>query len=292
MAPRTLKAKDPTLAKPRKPKMLAFGDAGVGKTWAAMGFPRPYYADAEGGASLPHYTKRLKDVDGAYLGPEDGANDFEAMTNEIKLLATTKHPFRTLVIDSHTKMFNSEVAVEYQRLQNIGRDMDKTFGAEKKSAINWMRKWLLWFEKMDMTCILICHSKAMWKDGKEIGVTFDGWDKLSYELDLVVHVIKQGASRKARIIKSRLEQFSEGSVIDWDYASFSSLYGAEVLEAESAPVEAPTEQQILDYTGMLDVMRIDPKVLDKWAEIELSDLTREALQKRLDYLTKLKEGAK
>lgn len=289
---RALKAKDPSLAKPRKPKMLAFGDAGVGKTWAAMGFPRPYYTDAEGGASLPHYTKRLKEVGGVYIGPEDGANDYTIMTEEIKTLATTKHPYRTLVVDSHTKMFNTEVAVEYQRLQSIGRDMDKTFGAEKKSAINWMRKWLLWFEKIDMTCILICHSRAMWKDGKEVGTTFDGYDKLSFELDLVVHVIKHGASRKARIIKSRLEQFQEGTVIDWSYESFASLYGAEVLEAEAAPVEPPTEEQILDYTGMLDVMKVDPKLLEKWAEVELSDLTREQLQKRLDYLVKLQKGEK
>lgn len=290
--PRALKAKDPDLAKPRKPKMLVFGDAGVGKTWAAMGFPSPYYADAEGGASLPHYTKRLKEVHGVYLGQEDGANEFSTMTEEIKSLATSKHPYRTLVVDSHTKMFNSEVAVEYQRLQSIGRDMDKTFGAEKKSAINWMRKWLLWFEKIDMTVILICHSKAQWKDGKEVGTTFDGYDKLIFELDLVVQVVKHGASRKAKIIKSRLEQFSEGSVIEWSYESFASLYGADVLEAESAPVEPPTEDEILEYTGMLDVMKVDSKILEKWGEIELSDLTREQLQKRLIYLNKLKEGSK
>ncbi len=285
---RMLKAKKPNLANPRKPKMLVFGDAGVGKTWGALGFPTPYYIDAEGGATQAHYAQRLDEVGGAYLGPDEGANDYDVVTDEMRQLATVKHPYRTFIVDSHTKMFNSQIALDYQRMENAGSDMNKTFSAEKKGAINWMRKWLLCFEKMDMTCILICHSKTKWADGKEAGFTFDGWDKLAYELDLVVHVVKQGAARKARIIKSRLKEFSEGATIDWSYDSFASLYGGAVLEAEAHPVEPATDDQILDYTGMLDVMKVDAKILEKWGEVEVSDLTREQMQKRIDYLNSLK----
>ena len=64
------------------------------------------------------------------------------------------------------------------------RKVEDAFGASKKPAIQLTRRLLAWFSKLDMNVILICHQKSQWKDGKEVGVTFDGWDKLEYELHL------------------------------------------------------------------------------------------------------------
>lgn len=81
-----LKAKDPKAAEPRKPQLVIFGPAGVGKTWFALSFPSVYYIDTEGGASRSHYMDRLKASGGMYLGPEDGANDFELIISQVKAL--------------------------------------------------------------------------------------------------------------------------------------------------------------------------------------------------------------
>lgn len=283
---RALKGKDPKTAKPSKPKVLIFGKPGVGKTWASLDFPSVYYIDTEGGANLDHYTDKLKKAGGKYLGPEDGANDFEVVTEEIITLATTSHPYRTLVIDSYSKLFNSQVTADYERMLKAGRDMDKTFGAEKKTAINWTRRWLRWFEKLDMNVILICHEKAMWKDGKEVGATFDGWDKLEYELHLALAITKQGNSRKAMVTKSRLVQFPDLERFDWSYAEFAQRYGRDVMEANAAPVRLATPEQIKQYKALLDLVKVDPKVIEKWDENceVLTDLDFDSMQTRLTFL--------
>lgn len=289
---RALKAIDPKSANPSKPKILIFGQTGIGKTWCALDFPSVYYIDCEGGANLPHYTDKLKRSGGVYLGPSDGANDFETVTEEIITLATTKHHFRTLVIDSYSKIFNSQVAKDFEKFEKAGRDMDKTFGAEKKGAINWTRKWLRWFEQLDMNVILICHERELWKDGKPVGETFDGWDKLAYELHLCMRITKQGNSRKAKVVKSRLEKFIDAATIDWSYESFSDLYGRDVIEAESKPVTPATEAQVAEYKELLEVVKLPENVLDKWAETEVGDLTSDGIQKRIDYLKNPKKASK
>lgn len=284
---RALRATNPKAAKPSKPKILVFGKPGVGKTWAALDFPSVYYIDTEGGANLPRYTEKLKTSGGLYLGPDQGANDFAVLTEEIITLATTKHQFRTLVIDSYSKILNTAVSAEHERMEKAGRDMEKTFGAEKKPAINWTRRWLRWFEKLDMNVILICHEKDLYRDGKLVGVTFDGWDKLEYELHLALNVSKAGNTRKARVTKSRLEMFPDAELFDWSYASFAERYGREVMETAAVPAEMASDEQVKQFAALLAVVKVDPKVAEKWEENgDPSDLSKDDLQKRIDYLTK------
>lgn len=289
---RSLRAMDPKAAKPSKPKILIFGKAGVGKTWTALDFPSVYYIDTEGGANLPHYTDKLKASGGVYLGPDQGANDFSTVTDEITTLATTPHGYRTLVIDSLSKIFNAQVSADLERIQARqaaqGNEGKETYGAEKKPAVNWVRRWLRWFDKLDMNVILICHEKDQYRDGKLIGVTFDGWDKLDYELHLALNIAKQGASRRARVTKTRLERFPDAESFDWSYAAFAERYGREVMEAAAQPVELATAAQIGQYHDLLSVVRVDEKILEKWGENGLpEDLTTDDLQKRIDYLNKL-----
>lgn len=285
---RTLKATDPKAAKPSRPKVLIFGKPGAGKTWTALDFPGAYLIDCEGGANLSHYTDKLKASGGLYLGPDQGSNDFATVTDEIVTLATTKHDRKTLIIDSISKLFNTAVSAEHERMEKAGRDMEKTFGAEKKPALNWLRRWLRWFEKLDMTVLLIAHEKDLYRDGKLIGVTFDCWDKLEYELHLAMNVVKQGSSRKARVTKSRLLAFPDAEVFDWSYATFAERFGREVMEAQSESVVMSTPEQAKQLADLLAVVKVDAKVLEKWEENgEAAELTSDDLQKRIDYLTKL-----
>ncbi len=284
---RALRATDPKQAKPSKPKILVFGKPGVGKTWTALDFPSAVLIDSEGGANLAHYTDKLKASGGVYLGPDQGANDFSVVTEELITLATTKHSYRTLIIDSYSKLFGTAISAEYERMEKAGRDMEKTFGAEKKPALNWTRRWLRWFEKLDMNVILICHERDEYKDGKLTGTTFDGWDKLAHELHLALHIVKQGASRKARVTKTRLTGFPDAETFDWSYAAFSERYGRDVMEAEAAPAEMATPEQVKQFADLLAVVKVDPKTIEKWEENgDPTDLARDDLQKRIDYLTK------
>jgi hypothetical protein len=284
-----LRGQDPKEAKPSRPKILIYGKPGAGTTWGSLDFPSVYYIDTEGGANLDHYTDKLKKAGGAYLGPDQGANDFGIVTEEIISLATTQHKFKTLVIDSFTKLFNTQVTIDYERMEKGGRDMDKTFGAEKKGAINFTRKWLRWFEKLDMNVILICHEKSQWKDGKEVGVTFDGWDKLEYELHLCMNIMKQGQTRRARITKSRLKQFSDAETFDWSYAEFAKRFGQDVIESEAKPVIIASADQVKKLEMLLDILKTDSEITEKWKEkagVETwAEMQSDDIDKCINFLT-------
>lgn len=284
-----LKAKHPKKAEPKKPKILIFGLPGVGKTFGALDFPGVYYIDCEGGAALDHYTDKLEASGGMYLGPKDGANDMDVVLDQIKSLATTKHNFRTLVIDSFTKLFNTRVAEKTEAMEAANVDMDKTFGREKKPAVGKTRQMVAWFDRLDMNVILVCHQKDQWSDGKVIGQSFDGYDKLEYELDLVMQILKQGTSRKAKIGKCRLKQFREGEIIDWNYKTFAERYGIEVIEAESHPVEPASAEQIRVIQELAAIVRLDEDTRVKWFEKAGVDSWGEmdgvTIQACIDYLT-------
>ncbi len=283
-----LKAKHPKKAKLRKPKILIFGKPGVGKTWAALDFPSVFYVDCEGGATLGQYTDKLVASGGGYLGPEDGANDFQVILGQIRALATTEHEYKTLVIDSYSKLFNTRVTEKYESMEERGSDMDKTFGRENKPAVSATKKMLVWFDRLDMNVIFVCHEKDMWSDGKVVGQTFDGWAKLEYELDLVMRIEKQGASRKARVGKCRLDQFREGEAIDWSYASFAKRYGIDVIESESQSVRPATAEQIDVVQKLSEAVKLETESRIKWFDKAGVDawgqMDSDTVQKCIDHL--------
>lgn len=284
-----LRAKHPKAAKPKKPKILIFGKPGVGKTWGALDFPSAYLIDTEGGASLSHYTDKLVASGGSYMGPEDGANDFAVVLDQVIQLATTKHNFRTLVIDSFTKVFATAIAVELDVMEKAKRDLTKTFGAEKKPAVSKTKQMIAWFDRLDMNVILVCHEKAQWKDGEQIGDTFDGWEKLEYELDLTMQILKQGTARKAKVGKCRLQQFREGEVIEWGYKPFAERYGIDVIEADSEPVAPATAEQIATVTQLAELVKLDEEIQTKWFDAagvtSWGQMDSERMQKCIDHLT-------
>lgn len=283
---KTLRGTDPKAAKPSRPKVLIYGKPGVGKTWTALDFPSVYYIDVESGATRSHYTDKLKASGGAYLGADQGANDFNVVIDEIQALATTKHPYKTIVIDSFSKLFETKVALTAEAIEKAGKKNE--FGADRKPAVALTRRLVAWLDRCDLNALLICHEKPVWKDGEQTGVTFAGYDKLEYELDLVLNIFKSGAARKARVTKSRLTGFPDSEVMDWTYEEFGQRFGRDIIEATVVPAEMATPEQVKAFTDLLTVVKVDEKIVAKWDENgEPSDLTREDLQKRIDFLTKL-----
>lgn len=246
-----LAGKTPEITKKPKSKIMIYGRAGVGKTWVSLEFPSVYYIDTEGGAAQNHYKEKLRTSGGAYYGPEDGALSFQSVLEQVQALATTKHPYKTLVIDSISKSFNNEVSEEAERLGD-----KNTFGTDKKPAIAMMRRIVKWLQKIDMNVILIAHEKPLWGningERQEIGVIFDCWDKLEYELDLVLNILKRGPSRKAIVKKSRLSEFKDGEIFDWGYNQFSEIYGKETIEGEVKEMVLASEEQLKKFYSLLE----------------------------------------
>ena len=260
-----LKAKEPLETNPRKPQMVIYGESGIGKTWFSLSFPNVYYIDTEGGASRTHYMQRLAKSGGKYLGPEDGANNFELIIDQVKALATETHDFKTLVIDSITKPFISSIATEGERLGE-----KNAFGADKKPAVQSMRRLISAVHRLDMNVIFVAHERAEWGEVNgqrtEIGKAPDTYEKLIYELDLALRVVKRGPQRMAVVRKSRLMGFPESESFALDFDTFATRYGKDIIEKPVDKLELATLAQVAEMSRLIELLKIDAETVDKWKD--------------------------
>lgn len=254
-----LKAREPIDVKPTKPKFMISGDSGVGKTFFALDFPKPYLIDSEGGATREQYQEKLKKTGGAYFGKEEGSQDFRAVIEEVKQLTTTKHEYKTLIIDSFTYLYMLEAS---EAEAKGGSD----FGRDKKMANIPTRQLISVLEKCDLNIILICHSKTKWeRRGKDIidaGSTFDGYDKLEYILDLWIELLKGGKTFQVK--KSRVASLIQGDSYPLSFDKFKELYGAETIEREAVPVQLATDEQIKRALQLVDGLKVPDIQIEKW----------------------------
>jgi hypothetical protein len=274
-----LKAKAPSEHEPTKPKILIYGASGVGKTWFSLDFPSCYYIDTEGGAARTHYMEKLTKSGGMVMGIEEGALDFEVVIGQLQALATEKHDFKTVVIDSITKLFNTAVALEAERLGS-----KDAFGASKKPAIAFMRRLVAWIQRLDMNVVLISHQREEWGQDAQgqrvsIGHTFDCWDKLEYELDLAFRAIKQGNSRYGVVRKSRLLGFPDLEQFPLSFKDFSERYGKDVIQKEAKVITLATEDQLIEIDRLVGILKpAEEDVQKMWTKANASawsELTEE-----------------
>lgn len=277
-----LRAKPPQEVKPSKPKILISGESGIGKTFFALDFPSPYLFDTEGGATREQYQSKLKKSGGVYFGKEEGSQDFHTIIEETKQLATTKHKFRTVIYDSFTYLYMLEAAA-------AELDKGSDFGRDKKMANIPTRQLISTLEKVDMSVLLICHSKDKWErktsGGKEqiinVGSTFDGYDKLEYILDLWIEILKGGKTFMVR--KSRINSFVQGNSYPLSYDKFAELYGKDVIEKEAVPIILANHAQLVQMESLIEALNISKeqqdKVLKSFDVDKFEELTEDQLQK-------------
>jgi hypothetical protein len=271
----------PKAAEPSRPKILLYGREGIGKSFFAAQFPQPYFIDTEGGANRSHYTDLLDKAGGAYMGPSEGALDFETVIGQVQALASEQHPYKTLILDSATKIFNTAIAEEAERLGD-----KNAFGADKKAAVQYCRRLITWLMRLDMSVVLTAHQKDIWglndKGQREVtGVGPDCWDKLPYELDLTINVLKIGARRVGKIGKSRLPGFPENDIFEFNFDTFADMYGRDIIDADSKPLVLATPEQIAELHRMLGIVKMpndwQAKIfkaagIDVWEEIDADKL--------------------
>lgn len=283
-----LAGKNPAEARPSRAKLLLYGLPGTGKTWGALSFPRCLYIDTEAGANLPPYTRRLSAGGGRYIGPEDGALDFDFVIGQFAALASEQHEFETVVVDSVSKLFNTSIAAEAERLGARNQ-----FGADKKPALRAMARLMQWVQRIDCNVVFLAHEKPVWGEVNgqraEIGRGPDVDGKLEYELNLVLQLVKTPSGRQAITRKSRLEGFQHGQAFPWEFAEFQSRYEASLEGA--AQVEPLVQPAMLTEIGaLIALVKTPEEELDKMklraGVSDFAELTADKATKLRDWLQK------
>lgn len=281
-----LKAIKPEVIESGHAKMLLSGKSGVGKTMFALDWPKPYFIDTEGGAVRPEYKKKLVEIGAGYLGKEQGSQDFKTIIEELTTLATTKHDYKTLIIDSFSALYNRAASIAEEKL---GSD----FGKDKKEANRPTRQLMRWIEAIDMNVLLVCHSKDKWerKRGQDLsygGTTFDGYDKLEYILDLWIEIEKTGPNRTIIIKKSRIASLPQDAVFPLNFKKFSEIYGENEIDKAPVSVVMAGSDQVQKVKDLLEVVKVDQADIDKWmtkADVDTFDeMTEETITKIIVFL--------
>lgn len=241
-------------AVPKRLKALFYGEAGAGKTTAAIQFPKPYLIDTEKGAENAQYARVIERSGGAVFQ----SNDFGEIVREVTSLMTEKHDFRTLIIDPITTVYDDLI----ERAEGkVGTEFGRHYGEAKKQ---WKRLGNL-LMRLDMNIIVTSHQKNLYGDAmKVVGKTYDGPKGLDYLFDLVFEVGKRGTERVATVRKSRVETLPEGEVFPFTYAEVAKRYGADVMEQAATPEKLATPEQCAQLTALLAERVNGADLLDTW----------------------------
>lgn len=280
-----LRAKKPEAIKKRL-KLMLYGEAGVGKSYAASAFPNAYYFDCERGVEEDDYIKRLI----AGKSKVFQTTDIDEVISDIRELLTTKHDFRTVVIDPFTPLYADLVDRTEARMIRAGEDTGwgRHYGIANKTARPLLQQMLT---RLDMNVIIICHAKILYSEEgmKRIGYTFDGYKKLDYLFDLVLFLSKQGNKRIAEVRKTRVKAFPDGDTFEWSYEAFVERCGPDI-ERVSVPVVLATATQVTELERLVEAVKLPDGTTDKWLSkagvARFADLPEAAITACIDLCKK------
>lgn len=276
-------------------KMFLYSKAGVGKTTAAISFPNCYLIDCEKGSENTQYVRLLEKSGGVVFH----SPDYDEIMQEIRALRTEKHDYKTLIIDPVTIVYQG--LIERFSVKKDGSD-GTGYGAHYKAANAAIKRMLRLLLNLDMNLILTAHAKNEYEiqgSGQQMtlkGQTFDFMQGSEYIFDLVLEAKKIGNTRTAKVIKTRIETFEDGEIIDFNYDEIATRYGKDVILAEVKPVIVALPEEVAHIKDLVASLQISRDEVRRWFDKvsvdSFEDLPQDVAHKIIDMLkTKAAKGA-
>lgn len=272
-----LKFKKPEV-KQQRLKAMFFGEMGTGKSICACQFPNTAYIDTEDTASKKKYAKAISDNNGSVLA----TGDFEEILSQVKELMSTKHNFKTLVIDSLT--------IPYDNLQaDCERIVGNEFGRHVTAANKKMKLLVSLLLRIDMNVIVTCQAKKEYGSNMSvIGQTYSCYNRLGYMFDLVFETQIRGDKYYAITKKSRIDEFPMNETFIFSYEEVIKRYGADCIEKEVVTQELASKKQVDEVLKLIDLFKIPEETYLKWVEKHnaesFEELSSEVIDKIIDHL--------
>lgn len=282
-----LKAKKPVL-KEQRFKAVIYANRGVGKTHLCCSFPDTYFIDTEGLESHEHFVKMLIN-NGSDL---TRINELSEIIAEVKTLLSTKHDYKTLVIDSITFPFHLLANMEADRLAKKGKGETEgtEFGANMAKAKRQVFELGMLLTRLDMNVLVTAHEKTKYADGKELGKMSDVNDKIEYALGSVINLRLLGDKVKAYIEKSRYTALPRNQFIDFDngYEILCDKLGKSVFTKESTAESLSTKEQLEEAKRLIKVLSVPEEWLTKkivaCRAVSLDQLTEKDMQDLINLM--------
>ena len=261
--------------KAKRLKALLYGQSGVGKTTAAIAFPRPALIDTERGAVMDQYVEALEQSGGVVLS----TSNFETVLDQVRSLAIEKHPYQTLIIDPITVIYD-DLSASWEK--KVGDEWSRH---RQKATTDWKRLTTL-LSTLDMNVVLTAHAKNEWANGEATGrQTWDGPKGADYWVDLNLEVQRRdGDDRVAIVRKSRVRGLEVDTELAFSYEAIAEPYGRDVLERDATPL-APNYMELLDLVSSReDGEDLLSRMLKKAGVATISDLSSEQVGKAIEWL--------
>lgn len=276
---------------PKRMKALFFGAAGVGKTTAAIQFPKPYLIDTERGSTNDEYVEMLNRSGGSYFF----SADFDEVLTEISSLLTEEHEYKTVIIDPLTIIYNDLCDKSAKALASAEDPTGTAFSRHKGPADRKLKHLLNLLLRLDMNVIITSHAKNEWANGKPTGTdTFDCYAKLDYLFDLVFNIQKRGKERFGIVRKTRVAGFPDGETFPFTYDEIADRYGREILERKAVAEVLASPEQVGELTRLIELLKVPETTVDKWldkANAEaIKELPQSVAQKCIDHLNQQVRG--
>lgn len=292
------KAKPPE-AKNKRVKMMVFSSPGLGKTTAAINWPKAVIVDMEHGTDNYHETILKNGSIVLHTTNPDEVKD------EIKTLLTEKHDYRTIVIDPVTILYQA-IQEKWTRIFSKYADTEKAtelqdFGfrywAKVKSDYKAIMRMLL---ACDLNVILTAHQKDVYGEGmKKVGFGSDSMKGDEHIFDYVFQLVMDSKGRRTAITKKERAEIGKAKFpqeFEWSYANFLIYYGKEALEREATPVPLASPDQVDEVKRLLSIVKVESDweadVLTKADVDTWQEMTAEKIGKVLDFLNKKLKGEK
>jgi GTPase SAR1 family protein len=294
-----LKGKKPEMIEKRL-KMLVYGASGIGKTTACIQFPNAYIIDTEHGTDF--YAESINKAGSVVFA----SNIASEIKQELELLLTEKHSYKTVIIDPITILYQSiqeewtrrfeKEAIEKNKSANADmQDFGMRYWGKVKSEYKSIQRLL---NRLDMNVIVTSHQKDVYgQNMQKLGVSFDSMKGDDYFFDNVIRLEKRGKDRFAVVEKERAEigKNKFPAEFEWGYSNFIKFYG-NVIEKEVVSSKLASPEQVAKITQLLDVVKIEDSQIAKWFAKEdvddWHDFSEDNILKCIEYVEKKLKGEK
>lgn len=279
-----LKAKQP-IVKDSRFNAIVYANRGVGKTHFCCSFPNAYYIDTEGLENHEHFVEMLKSNGSRIIR----INDISEIIKEVNELMSTKHPFKTIVIDSITFPFHLLANMEAERLSKNGSEGTE-YGANLAKAKRRTFELGMLLTRLDMNVIVTAHEKSKYEKNVEIGKVSDVNEKMEYALGTVINLRRIGEKVKAFIEKSRYPELKTFEMIDFNdgYKTLCHKLGKKLFEREVIPEELATKEQIEEFERLVKLLNVPEEIVQKYVmnanSTVVEQMNKEIMQKTINHL--------